>query len=185
MLRKSTVLPNGGTPMLTPEQLRAARALVDWSRDDLADKSDVSPNTVWGFEQGRSDPKLSTLNKWRRALEAAGSSSSTRTSTTAPACGCRKARESNWIASDDDGGHPRIFMSAQQARIERSLKRLGFQLERARKGVQGHRDRWRSRPKFSRRHDAGPDRALDEHYIKPKRRQRASRQRKGLCCASD
>jgi transcriptional regulator with XRE-family HTH domain len=58
--------------MLTPEQLRAARALVDWSRDDLATKSDVSPNTVWGFEQGRSDPKLSTLNKWRRALEVAG-----------------------------------------------------------------------------------------------------------------
>jgi transcriptional regulator with XRE-family HTH domain len=71
MLRESTVLPNGGA-MLTPEQLRAARALVDWSRDDLATKSDVSPNTVWGFEQGRSDPKLSTLNKWRRALEVAG-----------------------------------------------------------------------------------------------------------------
>jgi transcriptional regulator with XRE-family HTH domain len=71
MLSKSTAVPNGGA-MLTPEQLRAARALVDWSREDLADKSDVSPNTVWGFEQGRSDPKLSTLNKWRRALESAG-----------------------------------------------------------------------------------------------------------------
>jgi transcriptional regulator with XRE-family HTH domain len=58
--------------MLTPEQLRAARALVDWSRDDLAAKAGVSPNTVWGFEQGRSDPKLSTLNKWQRALEIAG-----------------------------------------------------------------------------------------------------------------
>jgi len=71
MLRESTVPPNASA-MLTPEQLRAARALVDWSRDDLATKSDVSPNTVWGFEQGRSDPKLSTLNKWRRALEIAG-----------------------------------------------------------------------------------------------------------------
>jgi transcriptional regulator with XRE-family HTH domain len=58
--------------MLTPEQLRAARALVDWSREDLAERSGVSPNTVWGFEQGRSDPKLSTLNKWQRTLEAAG-----------------------------------------------------------------------------------------------------------------
>lgn len=72
MLRYSIAPPKSGTPMLTPEQLRAARALVDWSRDDLADKSGVSPNTVWGFEQGRSDPKLSTLNKWRRTLEAAG-----------------------------------------------------------------------------------------------------------------
>ena len=69
---KSTAPPNGVTPMLTPEQLRAARALVGWSRDDLADKSDVSPNTVWSFEQRRSDPKLSTLNKWQRALEVAG-----------------------------------------------------------------------------------------------------------------
>jgi ribosome-binding protein aMBF1 (putative translation factor) len=54
------------------DQLRAARALVDWSREDLAERSNVSPNTVWGFEQGRSDPKLSTLNKWQRALESAG-----------------------------------------------------------------------------------------------------------------
>ena len=58
--------------MLTPEQLRAARALVDWSRNELAKKSSVSQNTVWGFEQGRSDPKRSTLQKWQRALEAAG-----------------------------------------------------------------------------------------------------------------
>ena len=58
--------------MLTPEQLRAARALVDWTRDDLASKSGVAHNTVKGFERGGSDPKLSTLHKWRRALEAAG-----------------------------------------------------------------------------------------------------------------
>src|SRR5215467_3699115 len=72
MLRKSIVPPNTGALMLTPEQLRAARALVDWSRENLAERSGVSANTVWGFEQGRSDPKLSTLNKWQRTLEAAG-----------------------------------------------------------------------------------------------------------------
>jgi transcriptional regulator with XRE-family HTH domain len=72
MLRKYATVPNNGTAMLTPEQLRAARALIDWSRDELAKKSGVSPNTVWGFEQGHSDPKLSTLNKWQRALEVAG-----------------------------------------------------------------------------------------------------------------
>jgi hypothetical protein len=32
----------------------------------------VAHNTVKGFERGGSDPKLSTLHKWRRALEAAG-----------------------------------------------------------------------------------------------------------------
>jgi transcriptional regulator with XRE-family HTH domain len=72
MLRKSVAPLNTAAPMLTPEQLRAARALIDWSREDLAEQSGVSPNTVWGFEQGRSDPKLSTLNKWQRTLEAAG-----------------------------------------------------------------------------------------------------------------
>jgi transcriptional regulator with XRE-family HTH domain len=39
---------------------------------DLAAKSGVSANTIKGFERGSSDPKLSTLHKWRRALEAAG-----------------------------------------------------------------------------------------------------------------
>jgi len=68
----SNLAPNTAEPMLTPEQLRAARGLVDWSREDLAERSGVSPNTVWGFEQRRSDPKLSTLNKWQRTLEAAG-----------------------------------------------------------------------------------------------------------------
>jgi transcriptional regulator with XRE-family HTH domain len=58
--------------MLTPDQLRAARAIIDWSREDLAAKSGVSANTIKGFERGGSDPKLSTLHKWRRALETAG-----------------------------------------------------------------------------------------------------------------
>jgi hypothetical protein len=32
----------------------------------------VFANTIRNFEHGVSDPKLSTLHKWRRALEAAG-----------------------------------------------------------------------------------------------------------------
>lgn len=58
--------------MLTPAQLRAARALVGWSRDTLADKSGTSAPTIQAFEALGSDPKLSTLNKWYRALAAAG-----------------------------------------------------------------------------------------------------------------
>jgi len=64
--------PGEPKPPLTPAQLRAARALVSWTRDDLAKKSGVFSNTIRNFEQGISDPKLSTLHKWRRALEAAG-----------------------------------------------------------------------------------------------------------------
>ena len=58
--------------MLTPAQLRAARALLGWSRDVLAEHSDTASETVQGFESRGADPKLSTLNKWRRALELAG-----------------------------------------------------------------------------------------------------------------
>lgn len=58
--------------MLTPAQLRAARALVGWTRADLAKKSGTSAPTVQAFEALGSDPKLSTLNKWYRALEKAG-----------------------------------------------------------------------------------------------------------------
>jgi transcriptional regulator with XRE-family HTH domain len=58
--------------MLTPAQLRAARALVGWSRDDLAKKSATSAETVKGFEGRGTDPKMGTVYKWRHALEAAG-----------------------------------------------------------------------------------------------------------------
>jgi transcriptional regulator with XRE-family HTH domain len=58
--------------MLTPDQLRAARALVKWSREDLAEKSGIAAVTIKGFELLGADSKISTLNKLRRALELAG-----------------------------------------------------------------------------------------------------------------
>jgi transcriptional regulator with XRE-family HTH domain len=68
--------PTNETPfspnLLTPATLRAARALLDWSRDDLAEKSDTSAYTIKGFEARGTDPKMETVQKWRRALEAAG-----------------------------------------------------------------------------------------------------------------
>jgi len=59
------------TGMITPEQMLAARALLRWTRDDLAEKSGVAPLTALGFELRRTDPKVSTVQKWRRALDAA------------------------------------------------------------------------------------------------------------------
>ena len=58
--------------MLTPAQLRAARSLLGWTRDDLAKKSGVFANTIKNFENGISDPKRSTMLQWKRALEQAG-----------------------------------------------------------------------------------------------------------------
>ena len=48
--------------MLTPDQLRAARALVKWSREDLAEKASVAAVTIKGFELLGADSKISTLN---------------------------------------------------------------------------------------------------------------------------
>jgi transcriptional regulator with XRE-family HTH domain len=60
--------------MLTPAQLRAARALLGWSQDALAEKCGGVRHlsTIKRFESGRSDPKQSTLLAWRRALSKAG-----------------------------------------------------------------------------------------------------------------
>jgi transcriptional regulator with XRE-family HTH domain len=65
------IASNTEQDMLTPDQLRAARALVKWSREDLADKSGVAAVTIKGFELLGADSKISTLNKLRRALEVA------------------------------------------------------------------------------------------------------------------
>ena len=58
--------------VLTPIQLRAARVLAGWSREDLAASSGVGAATIKDFEAGRSNPKLETIRKWKRALEGAG-----------------------------------------------------------------------------------------------------------------
>jgi transcriptional regulator with XRE-family HTH domain len=69
LIRKRTSREAG---MLTPAQLRAARSLLQWSREKLAEKSGVAAETVKRFEFRGSDPKQSTLLKWKRALEQAG-----------------------------------------------------------------------------------------------------------------
>jgi transcriptional regulator with XRE-family HTH domain len=58
--------------MFSPSQLRAARALVNWTRADLADRSGVSLPTIQAFETEVSDPRQSTLIALRLALANAG-----------------------------------------------------------------------------------------------------------------
>lgn len=58
--------------MISSEQCRGARALLDWSRDELAQRSKVAERTIIDFERGARAPREVTLDAIRRALEAGG-----------------------------------------------------------------------------------------------------------------
>lgn len=57
---------------LTPAQCRAARALIEWSREELAAAASVAVRTISDFEAGRREPIRATMAAMRGALEAAG-----------------------------------------------------------------------------------------------------------------
>lgn len=58
--------------MLTSAQCRAARALIEWSRDQLADASKVAVRTIVDFERNAREPREVTKDALCRALAAAG-----------------------------------------------------------------------------------------------------------------
>jgi transcriptional regulator with XRE-family HTH domain len=58
--------------MISPSQCRAARALLDWSQQELADHAGVGIVTIRQLEAGVHEPRRATLDVVRRALEAAG-----------------------------------------------------------------------------------------------------------------
>jgi transcriptional regulator with XRE-family HTH domain len=58
--------------MLTSAQCRAARGLLDWSQQALAEKAGVGVVTVRQLEAGLHEPRRATLDVVRRCLEAAG-----------------------------------------------------------------------------------------------------------------
>jgi transcriptional regulator with XRE-family HTH domain len=58
--------------MLTSAQCRAARGLIGWNQQQLADAAGVGVATVRLFEAGKGEQRRSTLSVIKRALEAAG-----------------------------------------------------------------------------------------------------------------
>jgi transcriptional regulator with XRE-family HTH domain len=60
--------------MLTSDQIRAARALLRWSAQDLADKADIGISTVQRMENAEGVPSASSKNleAVQRTLEKAG-----------------------------------------------------------------------------------------------------------------
>lgn len=58
--------------MVTASQCRAARGLVDWSQQTLAEKAGIGIVTVRQLEAGLHEPRKATLDVVRRCFEMAG-----------------------------------------------------------------------------------------------------------------
>lgn len=59
-------------PLVYAAQIRAARALLDWSQGELAERSGVSKQSVTRIENGTMDPRFSTMAALYETLLAAG-----------------------------------------------------------------------------------------------------------------
>lgn len=69
---KSTWNPTLDIKSISPEQCRAARALLDMDQNVLAAAAAVSRGVIIDFEKGRRTPGKNNLAAIRSALESAG-----------------------------------------------------------------------------------------------------------------
>ena len=53
-------------------QIRAARALLNWSQGQLADEAQLSKASIQNYEMSKSTPNVASLNKMIKAFERAG-----------------------------------------------------------------------------------------------------------------
>ncbi len=58
--------------LISPQQCRAARAMLGWSQGQLAEKSQVAKKTIADFERVATTPQSRTLSTLRDTLEGAG-----------------------------------------------------------------------------------------------------------------
>ena len=58
--------------MITPSQCRAARGLLDWTQQELADAACIGVATIRLFEGEAAESRHATLAVLRRAFELAG-----------------------------------------------------------------------------------------------------------------
>lgn len=58
--------------MISPAQIRAARAIIGWKQADLAKAASISEISVKNIERGATDPRASTLTAIETAFGAAG-----------------------------------------------------------------------------------------------------------------
>ena len=67
-----STLPISALAELTPKHLRAGRALLAWSQQDLAKAAGVATSTIADFERGQRTPVANNAQAMRSALEGAG-----------------------------------------------------------------------------------------------------------------
>jgi predicted transcriptional regulator len=72
MLKHVSLLNRGATLQIKSFRIRAARALLGWSQQQLADKAIVSLNAVARLEKGIVDSRVSTVQAVEAALSKAG-----------------------------------------------------------------------------------------------------------------
>ena len=58
--------------IITYQQCKAARDLLNWKQDDLSEKANINKTTLADFERGVRNLKVDTLEKIINAFEKAG-----------------------------------------------------------------------------------------------------------------
>lgn len=66
------IVVSAGAFMISPGQCRAARGLLDWSQEKLAEQSGVATATIRQLESGIHEPRRATLYVVLQAFEKAG-----------------------------------------------------------------------------------------------------------------
>jgi transcriptional regulator with XRE-family HTH domain len=89
-------------------QVRAARALIGWSQEVLAEASGVSISTIRDFESGRRDASPENLQAMRKALQQRGGV--------------------EFLPDDDDAG-PGVRLARENPTIIRKPTKLSFETE--------------------------------------------------------
>jgi len=65
-------LQNTWRTMITIQQIKGARGILDWTQDKLATAADISRPALNNLERGLTSPHAETLQRIRKALERAG-----------------------------------------------------------------------------------------------------------------
>jgi transcriptional regulator with XRE-family HTH domain len=57
---------------ITTAQIRGARGLLNWTQQDLSERTDISATSIGAIENGQTMPRESTLQAFRKAFEDSG-----------------------------------------------------------------------------------------------------------------